>query len=217
MYPQILGIGTANPPIRLTQEQTFYAAGYKGQRIRTIFLNSDIRYRHFYFGSTPHLEETSDQQNERYLSGAIHSGCRAIMNCLSAANTTVKDVDFLGVCSCTGYVCPDVGSRLIAHMGFNRNVQRASIIGLGCAGAVPTLQRAADFVRANPSRKALILAVEKAPDSSGNLWVIQQLYTGDYSHQMPYTFYAKEFIGISAPVVTPLSAGVKNHTLGSRP
>ena len=56
-----------------------------------------------------------------------------------------------------------------------------------------------------------------APDSSGNLWVIQELYTGDYSHQMPYTFYAKEFIGISAPVVTPLSAGVKNHTLGSRP
>jgi uncharacterized delta-60 repeat protein len=26
-YPQILGIGTANPPIRLTQEQSFYAAG----------------------------------------------------------------------------------------------------------------------------------------------------------------------------------------------
>jgi len=45
-------------------------------------------------------------------------------------------------------------------MGFSKNVQRASIIGLGCAGAVPTLQRAADFVRANPGRKALMLAVE---------------------------------------------------------
>jgi hypothetical protein len=64
---------------------------------------------------------------------------------------------------------------------------------------------------------AAVSFVDLAPDSSGNLWVIQQLYTGDYSHQMPYTFYAKEFIGISAPVVTPLSAGVKNHTLGSRP
>ena len=64
---------------------------------------------------------------------------------------------------------------------------------------------------------ATISFADLAPDSSGNLWVIQQLYTGDYSHQMPYTFYAKEFIGISAPVVTPLSAGVKNHTLGSRP
>jgi alkylresorcinol/alkylpyrone synthase/polyketide synthase Type III len=160
MDPQILGIGTANPPIRLTQEQSFYTAGYESERIRKIFLNSDIDYRHFYFGGTPNLEETSDQQNERYLSGAMKTGCRAILNCLEAAGAVPGDVDFLAFCSCTGYVCPDVGSRLIAHMELKRNVQRASILGLGCAGALPTLQRVADFVRANPSRKALMLAVE---------------------------------------------------------
>jgi len=159
-YPRILGIGTANPPIRLTQEQSFHAAGYESERIRKIFANSDIEYRHFYFGATPNLQETSDQQNQRYLSGAIKTGCRAILNCVESAGISVKDVDFLAVCTCTGYVCPDVGSRLIAHMGFRRNVQRASVVGLGCAGAVPTLQRASDFVRANPGRKALMLAVE---------------------------------------------------------
>jgi len=47
-HPRILGIGTANPPVRLTQEQSFHAAGYKGERIRKIFLNSDIDYRHFF-------------------------------------------------------------------------------------------------------------------------------------------------------------------------
>jgi len=158
--PRILGIGTANPPIRLTQEQSFYAAGYESERIRKIFLNSDIEYRHFYFGGTPNLEETSDQQNQRYLSGAVKIGCRAILNCLESAGRTVQDLDFLAVCTCTGYTCPDVGSRLIAHMGFRKNVQRASITGLGCAGALPTLQRATDFVRANPGRLALVLAVE---------------------------------------------------------
>jgi predicted naringenin-chalcone synthase len=45
-------------------------------------------------------------------------------------------------------------------MGFRRNVQRAAVVGLGCAGALPALQRASDFVRANPGRKALMLAVE---------------------------------------------------------
>ena len=158
--PHILGIGTANPPIRLTQEQSFYVTGYQGERIRKIFLNSDIEYRHFYFGGTPNLEESSDEQNERYLAGAMKTGCRAITNCLGAADASVKDVDFLAVCSCTGYVCPDVGSRLVAHMGFRNNVQRSSIIGLGCAGAVPTLQRVVDFVRANHGGKALMLAVE---------------------------------------------------------
>jgi 3,5-dihydroxyphenylacetyl-CoA synthase len=159
-YPRILGIGTANPPIRLTQEQSFHAAGYATERIRKIFANSDIEYRHFYFGGTPNLQENSDQQNQRYLSGAVKTGCRAILNCVESAGMTVKDVDFLAVCTCTGYVCPDVGSRLIAHMGFRRNVQRSAIVGLGCAGAVPALQRASDFVRANPGRIALMLAVE---------------------------------------------------------
>ena len=158
--PRILGIGTANPPIRLTQEQSFYAAGYESERIRKIFLNSDIEYRYFYFGGTLNRKETSDQLNERYLSGAVKTGCRAILDCLESAGRTVHDVDFLAVCTCTGYVCPDVGSRLIAHMGFRQNVQRASVVGLGCAGALPTLQRATDFVRANPGRQALILAVE---------------------------------------------------------
>jgi 3,5-dihydroxyphenylacetyl-CoA synthase len=159
-HPTILGIGTANPPIRLTQEQSFHAAGYESERIRKIFLESDIEYRHFYFGSSLNREESSDQLHERYLSGSMHTGCLAIRDCLESAGNTVKDVDFLAVCSCTGYVCPDVGSRLIAHMGFRSNVQRASIIGLGCAAAVPTLQRAVDFVRANPGRKAMVLAVE---------------------------------------------------------
>ena len=159
-HPHILGIGTANPPIRLSQEQSFYATGYKGERIRKIFLNSDIDYRHFYFGGTPNLEETSDQQNERYLSGAIKTGCHAIVNCLEAAGTAVNDIDLLAVCTCTGYVCPDVGSRLIAHMGFRPNVQRATIVGLGCAASIPALQRATDFVRVNPGRKALVVAVE---------------------------------------------------------
>jgi hypothetical protein len=44
-HPRILGIGTANPPARLTQEQTFHAAGYQSERIRKMFLNSDIDYR----------------------------------------------------------------------------------------------------------------------------------------------------------------------------
>jgi 3,5-dihydroxyphenylacetyl-CoA synthase len=159
-HPRVLGIGTANPPLRLTQGQSFHAAGYQGERIRKIFLNSDIENRHFYLEGPLSRSESSDQLNQRYLAGAMRTGCRAILDCVKAAGTTLQDVDFLAVCTCTGYVCPDVGSRLIAHMGFRRNVQRTSITGLGCAGALPTLQRVTDFVRANPGRQALMLAVE---------------------------------------------------------
>jgi alkylresorcinol/alkylpyrone synthase len=39
-HPRILSIGTANPTVRLTQEQSFHAAGCQGERIRKIFLSS---------------------------------------------------------------------------------------------------------------------------------------------------------------------------------
>jgi len=158
--PRIIGIGTANPVLRLTQDQSFLAVGYQSERIRKMFLNSDIDYRHFYLEGDLNREESSDQLNQRYLRGAMKTGCRAIVNCLATAERTVQDVDFLAVCTCTGYVCPDLGSRPIAHMGFRDNVPRSSIVGLGCAGAVPTLQRAADFVRADPRRVALMVTVE---------------------------------------------------------
>jgi hypothetical protein len=41
-HPKILGAGTANPSVSLTQEQSFRAVGYQGERIRKIFLNDDI-------------------------------------------------------------------------------------------------------------------------------------------------------------------------------
>lgn len=158
--PRIVSIGTANPPFRLTQEQSFYAAGYESERIRNIFLNCDIDYRHFYLEGGPKRAESSDQLNDRYLRGAVKAGCVAVMDCVKTAGVTVQAVDFLAVCTCTGYVCPDLGSHLIAHMGFRDDIHRASMVGLGCAGALPTLQCAVDFVRANPGRKALVLAVE---------------------------------------------------------
>jgi polyketide synthase Type III len=158
--PRIASIGTANPPLRLAQEESFLAAGYKSERIRNIFLNSDIDYRHFYFEGEPNRSESSEQLNDRYLRGAVRIGCQAVRNCVNAAGLTVQEIDFFAVCTCTGYVCPDVGSLLISHMHFRDDVQRASMVGLGCAGALPTLQRATDFVRANPGRTALMLAVE---------------------------------------------------------
>lgn len=92
-HPRILGIGTANPPIRLTQEQSFRAAGYRRQRIRKIFLNSDIDHRHFYLEGALYREESSDQLNQRYLRGArkIAEADHRARNARMVSNLTVID------------------------------------------------------------------------------------------------------------------------------
>jgi hypothetical protein len=43
-----------------------------------------------------------------------------------------------------------------------------------------------------------------AIDASGNAWI-------------PWNYGVLEFVGVATPVVTPLSVGVKNNTLGTRP
>ena len=159
--PRIFAIGTANPPNRFTQEDAYRMAGYQSQRILEIFKNSDVDFRHFYIDPQNFRnDETPDQLNQRYLKGAMEIGCHAVCRCLESAGLTTKDVDLFAVCTCTGYLCPDLGTRLIGHMRFRQDVERAPMLGLGCAGAMPTLQRAWDYARARPGRKALMLAVE---------------------------------------------------------
>lgn len=53
-----------------------------------------------------------------------------------------------------------------------------------------------------------------ALDGSGNLWATGTNFTtmGNF-----FSLNVLEFIGVSAPVVTPISAGLKNNTFGSRP
>jgi alkylresorcinol/alkylpyrone synthase/polyketide synthase Type III len=159
-HPTILAVGTAVPSSQFTQQEAFHLCGYTSERAHKIFLNSGIDTRCFYFESSPNRFEDSDQSNQRFLKGAMDTGVRAIGNCLANASMTPQDIDLLVVCTSTGYVCPDIGSRLIGQLGFRRDVQRASIVGLGCAGAIPSMQRACDFVRARPGRIALMLTVE---------------------------------------------------------
>jgi hypothetical protein len=78
----ILSIGRATPALRVTQAQSLEYAGYSSDRIRRIFLNAGIAYRHFYFEQPPRPDETSDELNRRYLDGAMETGCRAVHACL---------------------------------------------------------------------------------------------------------------------------------------
>jgi hypothetical protein len=62
-----------------------------------MFLNSDIDYRHFCLEGDFSRGESSDRLNQRYLRGAMKTGCRAITNCLESGSLTVRDVDRLSV------------------------------------------------------------------------------------------------------------------------
>jgi polyketide synthase Type III len=166
MNPKILSIGTANPERRYSQEEIYSVAAqhyemYRNPRIHEIFMNSDIAYRHLYFDKETFVPfETADDLHTRFRRGAVEIGVQAISRCLDHRGIAVSEIDFIVAVSCTGYLCPGLSSIFIKVLGMRNDVQRADLLGMGCAGAMPGLQRAYDFVKAYPDRKALVIAVE---------------------------------------------------------
>ncbi len=159
--PTILSCATAVPPHRYTQQEAFALLGYTHPRILQVFLNSDIDYRHFWGdtkGFTP--TESPDQLHARYREGATHLACRVAREALAAAGLASTDIDCILVASCTGYLCPDLATLLVGHLDLRHDVQRGALLGHGCAGAMPLLQRAADHAGAHPGRRVLAIAVE---------------------------------------------------------
>jgi predicted naringenin-chalcone synthase len=124
-------------------------------------MNSDIDYRHLYLDKETFLPfETADELHARFRRGAVDIGAQAITRCLDRRGIAIGEIDFIAAVSCTGYLCPGLSSIFIKELGMRNDVQRADILGMGCAGAMPGLQRAHDFVKAYPDRKALVVAVE---------------------------------------------------------
>jgi 3,5-dihydroxyphenylacetyl-CoA synthase len=138
-----------------------YSEVYRHPRVRQIFINSDVDYRHLYL--TPDDvkgPESSDVLHARFRRGAIDIGKKAITACLAKGGFDASEIDFMVVATCTGYLCPGLCSLFVKELGFRKDVQRADLVGMGCAGAMPALQRASDFVTAHPGKKALVLTVE---------------------------------------------------------
>jgi polyketide synthase Type III len=164
--PRILGIGTANPPQRYSQREIYdfaarHVESYRNPRIEHIFMTSDIEYRHLAFDMqalSPH--ESADELHARFAEYSVAIGEQAIRRCLTDAGLDVHDVDYFVDVTCTGYLCPGLSAILIKRMNMRTDLQRADLIGMGCAGAMPGLQRAYDFVKAYPNKKALVLTVE---------------------------------------------------------
>lgn len=98
--------------------------------------------------------------NNVFIEEALLLGRQAILACLEQAGLGVSEIDHLIVVTTTGLAAPSLDALLIQDLGMNRHVRRTPIWGLGCAGGLGGLARAADYVRAEPTHRVMLLNVE---------------------------------------------------------
>jgi len=84
----------------------------------------------------------------------------AVRRCLKEAQVRPDQIDLVITCSCTGMLLPSLSLLIARELGFRSNVRRMPITEAGCSGGAYALARAADYVRAFPEARVLIIAVE---------------------------------------------------------
>jgi alkylresorcinol/alkylpyrone synthase len=69
-------------------------------------------------------------------------------------------VDTIVAVSTSGIATPSLDALLVERLGLRRDVERLPVFGLGCAGGVLGLARAAALARARPGARVLLVVVE---------------------------------------------------------
>jgi predicted naringenin-chalcone synthase len=162
---KIIGLGIAVPPQKYSQDEIFdrFLAPYFGDKsvARSIFRNTGVGYRHTVVDGTYYSKARGTQaRNERYLEEALPLGEKAIRNCLDQAGLSPGAIDDFIVVSCTGLDSPGLDLLLAGRLGMRPELRRTCILGMGCYGAFPALERARESVMADSQRNVLVLALE---------------------------------------------------------
>jgi predicted naringenin-chalcone synthase len=165
----ITGLGTANPPLRLSQEMAFQVytnllpiSDRAKSLLERIFVsNNSIGYRHFGIDAIEDvLEQNQDELIARYKRHGVPVAVEAAEKALDNAGLSPQDIDALVVNTCTGYLCPGLTSYVAEALPLRSDIRPFDLQGMGCGAALPNLETAHNFLQVHPNSNVLAIAVE---------------------------------------------------------
>ena len=164
---RLLALKTAVPPYVLDQRDVRTRAGhlFRGradiERLLPVFENTGIARRYSCVPIDWYTEPHGwTDRTKLYIDNSIDLFERITLACLEAARLEIGDIDAIVTVSTTGIATPSLDALLVERMGLKRKIQRLPIFGLGCAGGVIGLARAASLAASAPGSRVLFLVAE---------------------------------------------------------
>lgn len=167
MRPRLLALKSAVPPYVIAQSdaaqgaQNLFSKVRDMARLYPVFANTGIERRYSCVPIDWYLEDHGwKDRTQLYIENAVNLLEKVTRDLLGEAGLEPRDIDNIVVASTTGVATPSLDALLVERMGLRRDIQRLPVFGLGCAGGVTGLSRAADIATARPGSKVLFLVVE---------------------------------------------------------
>jgi alkylresorcinol/alkylpyrone synthase len=168
MSPRISTVVRAVPEHYADQEELIAAFRalwsteyFNVERIEQLHRAVEVKGRHLALplADYPALE-TFEARNNAWIKAAVELGEKVSAEALRRAELVPTEIDALFFVSVTGIATPSIDARLVNRLGFRPDIKRTPIFGLGCVAGAAGTARAADYLRAFPRHRALLLSVE---------------------------------------------------------
>ncbi|MGY8920918.1 MAG: type III polyketide synthase [Flavobacteriales bacterium] len=109
-----------------------------------------------------------EARNDIYIREVKKLGKQAIQKALEKVQWQATDLDFIITVSCTGIMIPSVDAYLINDLEMRQDIVRLPVTEMGCAAGVSGIIYAKQFLKANPGKRAAVIAIE-APTATFQL------------------------------------------------
>ncbi len=106
------------------------------------------------------LNASFEEKNDIYVRESIKLAENALMKSLKKAQLQPQDIDYIITVSCTGIMIPSLDAYLINNLKMKQDIVRLPVTEMGCAAGVSGIIYAKNFLKANPNKRAAVIAVE---------------------------------------------------------
>ena len=131
------------------------------RKVMKIFGNAGVEKRYSIMSPEEVFTKTSfEEKNDIYVRECTKLAEISLQKALDKAGWKVNEIDYLITVSCTGIMIPSVDAYLVNSLKMKQDIVRLPVTEMGCAAGISGIIYAKNFLKANPGKKAAIVAVE---------------------------------------------------------
>jgi predicted naringenin-chalcone synthase len=131
------------------------------KKVKKIFEGAAVNTRYSIMDPVEVFTATSfEDKNDIYSREVIILGEQVLKKALAKAGWDPKTLDYIITVSCTGIMIPSLDAYLINKMNLRQDIVRLPVTEMGCAAGISGIIYAKNFLKANPGKRAAVIAVE---------------------------------------------------------
>lgn len=131
------------------------------KKVKKIFEQAEVDKRYSVMSPDEVFSHTSfEERNNVYIREGTKLSTACLRQALEKAGWKPQELDYIITVSCTGIMIPSMDAYMINALNLRQDIVRLPVTEMGCAAGVSGIIYAKNFLKANPGKRAAVIAFE---------------------------------------------------------